>query len=84
VRRGYTVRDRIVSGDAVRKLRIKLKMRQEDLARAARLSESFIKYVEGNKCQPRDYNAEKIAAALHCNVEDFSTPKPADVSGSAA
>jgi len=78
------VRDRIVSGDAVRKLRIKLKMRQEDLAREAGLSESFIKYVESGRCQPRDYNADKIADALQCSVEDFSTPKPADVAEPAA
>lgn len=79
------MRDRIVSGEAIRRFRIELEMTQKDFAERCRLALSFIKYVEAGQSQPSDVNARRMARVLRRPVEDFSEPKAtATSSGSAA
>ena len=75
-----------MSGEAIRARRIALEMTQRRFAERTGLALSFIKYVEGGQSQPSDVNAQRIARALECAVEDFSIPRPAETTaaGSAA
>lgn len=88
VRGGCTVRDRIVSGEAIRRRRLQLELTQRRFAELCGhngrpMATSFVKYVEAGRCQPSDVNAQRMARVLQCTVEDFSTPKPAPAAATA-
>lgn len=78
-----------MSGEAIRARRIALEMTRRELRERTGLALSFLKYVETGVSQPSDVNAQRLARALECSVEDFSIPKPVETaagtaSGSAA
>ncbi len=70
------MRNRTVDGPLLRDRRIAAGFQIVELARAARVSITMIKYAEVGERQLSDVYASRIARALGCAVEDFSHPKP--------
>ena len=60
-----------LKGSRIRKRRLALGMRQEDLAKALKMSVSTINRFERNKGEPKASTLHAIARVLKCRMEDF-------------
>lgn len=67
---------RVVDVEALVRLRAQKQLTMAELARRSGVSYSLIKYVHAGDRQFSDVTAHRIARALGCAPEDFSTPKP--------
>jgi transcriptional regulator with XRE-family HTH domain len=65
---------RTVTGTVIRDLRTRRGMERAELAERIGRSTSLIKAIEIGQRDPSDVVAHRIAAALSCTVDDFSTP----------
>jgi DNA-binding XRE family transcriptional regulator len=68
------MRDRVVDGATLRQLRFAAKLTREELAGLTQMRPSTIKAIEIGKRQPADIPALRLAEALGCTLDDFSTP----------
>lgn len=68
--------DRVIDVRALIAIRADRGMTMTELARKSGVSYSLIKYVHAGDRQFSDITALRVARALSCSPEAFSTPKP--------
>lgn len=68
-------------GTRIREARLRLGLKQTDLARRLRVKQSAISQWESNKFAPDVENRVKLAQALHIALQDIMPDAPANVSG---
>lgn len=68
------MRERTAQGDIIRSMRLARQIRQKDLATQVGITAPHLNHIEGNRAEPGDLLALRIAEALGCSVTDFSTP----------
>lgn len=73
-----------VNGAKLRALRLKARLRQEDVAQAAGISPYWLRKIELHGQRPSRPVVEDIAALLGVDPTEFTEPIPADEDGAAA
>lgn len=72
------MRDRVIHGSAIRRLRLELGLSRYEFARRSGVSVSYLKLLEGqpspDKRWPSDRIAKILAETLGCDIADISQP----------
>lgn len=72
----WDMKDRHVSGDLLRAIRIRAQLNQQDAAAAAAISRFHLSDIERDRAYCGDLTAYRLAQVYGCTVEDFTRPGP--------